>query len=419
MKNKKGMISEVKKNKKGININHVLIAIIVIALIIYAIYSIVNLAVKPTDSFFVENGKISFEESVYGYIIRDETVIKGENYKNGISQIKAEGEKVAKSEPIYRYYTKNEEELIQKINNLDIKISEAMEKEKNIYTADIKNLENQIYKKIYEVSNINDIQKIKEYKSELNSIVTKKAKIAGEYSPSGSYLKQLIEERSKYENELNNGSEYIKAVRSGVVSYRVDGLEETLTTSSLASLNKDMLENLKLKTGQIVPTSDESGKIVDNFYCYIACVLKNENIEAADVKVGSNLKIRLSNSKEVTANVEYISGENNDESLVILKIEKYVEELINYRKISLDILWWSETGLKVPNEAIKYETDNLAYVVRKRVGYTDDIYIKILKQSDKYSIIENYTYKELEEKGLSEEKLKNRKTISLYDELEN
>ena len=333
MKIKKGMISEVKKEKKRININHVIIAIIVIALIIYAIYSIVNLAVKPTNSFLVENGKISFEESVYGYIIRDETVIKGENYKNGVSQIKAEGEKVAKSEAIYRYYTKNEEELIQKINNLDIKISEAMEKEKNIYPADIKNLENQIYKKIYEVSTINDIQKIKEYKNELNSIVTKKAKIAGEYSPSGSYLKQLIEERSKYENELNTGSEYIKAVRSGVVSYRVDGLEETLTTSSLASLNKNMLENLKLKTGQIVPTSNESGKIVDNFYCYIACVLKNENIEAANVKVGSNLKIRLSNSKEVTANVEYISGEDNGESLVILKIEKYVEELINYRKI--------------------------------------------------------------------------------------
>lgn len=408
-----------KKKKKRININYVMIAIILIALIIYAIYSIINLAIKPTDSFLVENGKISFEESAYGYVIRDETVIKGKNYKNGISQIKAEGEKVAKSEAIYRYYTKNEEELLQKIHNLDIKISEAMEKENNIYTADIKNLENQIYKKIYEVSKINDIQKIKEYKSELNSIVTKKAKIAGEYSPSGSYLKQLIEERSRYENELNSGSEYIKAVRSGVLSYRVDGLEETLTTSSLASLNKNMLESLKLKTGQIVPTSDESGKIVDNFYCYIVCILKNENIEAANVNVGSDLKIRLSNSKEVTAKVEYIAGEDNNESLVILKIEKYVEELINYRKISLDILWWSESGLKVPNEAIKYETQDLAYVVRKRVGYTDNIYIKILKQSDKYSIIENYTYKELEEKGLSEEKLKNRKTISLYDELEN
>ncbi|MCI8345211.1 MAG: hypothetical protein HFJ42_04500 [Clostridia bacterium] len=364
-------------------------------------------------------GKYHLKSRPCGYVIRDETVLKGENYKNGISPIKAEGEKVAKSEAIYRYYTKGEEELLKKIRQLDIKISEAMEKENNIYTADIKTLENQIYTKIYEASNLNDIQKIKEYKNELNSIITKKAKITGEYSPSGSYLKQLIEERSKYENELNNGSEYIKAVRSGVLSYRVDGLEETLTTEGLASLNKNMLEGLKLKTGQIVPTSNEKGKIVDNFYCYIACVLKNENINTADVKVGSNLKIRLSNSKEITAVVEYISSEDNNESLVIFKIDKYVEELINYRKISLEILWWSESGLKVPNEAIKYEKEGLAYVVRKRVGYTDNIYVKILKQSDKYSIIENYTYKELQEKEVSEEKLKNRKTISLYDELEN
>lgn len=407
-----------KKKKKGININYVIFAIIVIAIIIYAIYSIVNLAVKPTDSFLVENGKISFEETTYGYIIRDETVIKGENYKNGISEIKAEGEKVAKSEAIYRYYTKGEEELLQKINNLDIKISEVMEKENDIYTADIRNLDTQIHKKIYEVNDVNDVQKIREYRNELNSIITRKAKIAGEKSPSGSYLKELIQERSKYENELNNGSEYINAVRSGVLSYRVDGLEQTLTTSSLATINKHMLEGLNLKTGQIVPTSNESGKIVDNFYCYIACILKNENIEAANVKVGSDLKIRLSNLKEITAKVEYISEEDNNESLVILKIDKYVEKLINYRKISLDILWWSESGLKIPNEVIKYEDNGLAYIIRKRVGYTDNIYVKILKQSEKYSIIENYTYKELEEKGVSEEKIKNRKTISLYDELE-
>lgn len=57
------MIIEVKKKKKGININHVILGVIVIAIIIYVIYSIINLAVKPTDSFLVENGKISFEES--------------------------------------------------------------------------------------------------------------------------------------------------------------------------------------------------------------------------------------------------------------------------------------------------------------------------------------------------------------------
>ena len=408
-----------KKDKKSkINAKIVVAIIIILAIIVYAIYALARLIMNPTDTCLVENGKISLEESVKGYIIRDETVIKGENYKNGIAQIKTEGEKVAKGDSIFRYYTSGEESLIKKIKELDVKIQEAMEKENGVYTSDIKTLEEQIQKKLYEAYEQNDLQKIKEYKKDLSNNITKKAKIAGENSPAGSYLKQLISQRSEYENQLNSGSEYITAPKSGVVSYRVDGLEDVLTPSNLASLSKDMLEGLKLKTGEIVSTSDESGKIIDNFYAYIACILKNENIEAAGVKVDSSLKIRLSNSKECTATIEYIAQENEDESLVVLKITQCVEELINYRKISLDILWWSESGLKVPNSALKYETDDLAYITRKRVGYTDDIYVKILKQNDKYSIIENYTNTELKEKGVSEEKRKNRRRISLYDEIE-
>lgn len=408
-----------KKDKKSkINAKIVVAIIIILAIIVYAIYALARLIMNPTDTCLVENGKISLEESVKGYIIRDETVVKGENYKNGIAQIKTEGEKVAKGDSIFRYYTSGEESLIKKIKELDVKIQEAMEKENGVYTSDIKTLEEQIQKKLYEAYEQNDLQKIKEYKKDLSNNITKKAKIAGENSPAGSYLKQLISQRSEYENQLNSGSEYITAPKSGVVSYRVDGLEDVLTPSNLASLSKDMLEGLKLKTGEIVSTSDESGKIIDNFYAYIACILKNENIEAAGVKVDSSLKIRLSNSKECTATIEYIAQENEDESLVVLKITQCVEELINYRKISLDILWWSESGLKVPNSAIKYESDDLAYITRKRVGYTDDIYVKILKQNDKYSIIENYTNTELKEKGVSEEKGKNRRTVSLYDEIE-
>ena len=406
-----------KKINNNVNIQYIITIIIAIVFVVYSIIAIISLVSKPTNSFFVENGKISYEEQTQGYIIRDEEVIKGENYKNGISQIKSEGEKVANGEPIYRYYTSGEDGLIEKINELDIKIRETMETENNIYTGDIKTLDNQIHKKIYETAEINDLQKLKEYKNELNNAITKKAKIAGEQSPAGSYLKQLIEERSQYENELNGGSEYITATRAGVVSYRIDGLEEVLTPSNLASLSKEMLEDLKLKTGEIVSSSTEAGKVIDNFYCYIACVLKNENLDAVNAVVGKTIKIRLSNSQEIQSKIEYIAKENDDESLVVLRIDKSIEELINYRKISLDILWWSETGLKVANDAIKYE-DDIAYIVRKRVGYTDNIYVKILKQNDKYSIIENYTYDELKQLGISEDKLNNRKTISLYDELE-
>lgn len=392
---------------------------ILIVILCYTIYMVYRLIIKPTDIFIVENGKISSEESVQGYIIRDEIVLKGENYKNGLVQIKSEGEKVAKGEAIFRYYTAGEEQLKNKIKELDVKIQEAWEKEDNIFSSDIKLIEGQIETKLYELYHTNDIQKIKEYKKDLNTYITKKAKIAGEKSPAGSYLKKLIEERSEYENQLNSGSEYLTSTRSGVVSYRVDGLEEVLTPSNFGSLSKKVLEELNLKTGQIVSTSEECGKIIDNFSCYIASILKNENLEEKNAKVGDKLTLRLSNSKEVKAEIIYISKESEKEDLVIFKLEQYVEELINYRKISFDIIWWNESGLKVPNEAIKTESEDLYYVIKKSVGYTDKIYIKVLKKGEKYSIIKNYeSGKELLEKGISKEIVENRKKITLYDEIQ-
>lgn len=409
-----------KEKKKKVKQNHYMIfALIFILILGYLFYTVYHLAIKPTNTFIVENGKLSSEETVQGYIIRDETVLKGENYKNGLLQIKAEGEKVAKGEAIFRYYAKGEEELVKKIEELDIKIQEAWEKEKNILPVDVKMLEQQIETKLSSIYHLNDLQKIKEYKQDLDSYITKKAKIAGEKSPSGSYLKKLIEERSQYENELYNGSEYLNAPRAGVVSYRVDGLEETLVPSNFSYLNKEMLEDLPLKTGQIVSTSEESGKVIDNFSCYIACILNEKNLEEQEAKVGDKLTLRLSNTQELEAEIVYISKETAEEDLVVFKVDRYVEELINYRKISFDIIWWNVSGLKVPNEAIKQEKEDIFYIIRKRVGYTDKIYIKILKQGEKYSIIENYEETtELVKKGISQEELKNRKVLSLYDEIQ-
>ena len=410
-----------KQEKRKMNVKKkILLILAIIAILSYVIYIVYNLIIKPTDTFVIENGKISSEETVQGYIIRDETVLKGENYKNGLVQIKAEGEKVAKGEAIFRYYTNGEEKIRKQIEELDVKIQEAWEKEDNrIFTGDVKIIEQQIESKLTDIYHLNDLQKIKEYKKDLNSYLVRKAKIAGEKSPSGSYLKALIRQRSEYENQLNSGTEYLTSTRSGVVSYRVDGLEDILTPANFGSLSKNMLENLHLKTGQIISTSEESGKIIDNFCCYIACVLKDKNLQEKGANVGDSINIRLSNRKEVKATIEYISKENNEEDLVVFKLENYTEELINYRKISFDIIWWDVSGWKVPNNAIKYEKEDLAYVVCKRAGYTDKVYVQILKQGDKYSIIKNYdSGDELLEKGVSNDVVKNRKKVALYDEIQ-
>ena len=412
MEDKKQALKD--KNVRKINNKKVVIYIILLIVLIYIFYTIYLLIKQPTNVFTVEEGKLYQEETVVGYVIRDEKVVKGQNYKNGMEQIKLEGEKVATNENIFRYYSNNEENLKQRVAELDQKIQEVMKSDTSLFSSDMKLLENQIDEKVSNINKINDITKLEENKKEIDNLVKKKSKIAGDLSPKGSYLNQLIEERKKYENSLNSGAEYVKAPMSGIVSYKVDGFEETLTTQNFETLSKEYLESLDLKTGKVVATSDECGKVIDNFNCYIATITSSE--EAKQAEVGKKIKIRLSNNAEVPAEITNIIKEDENNIVIILKIDKQIEELINYRKISFNLIWWSESGFKVPNQAI-VEENGKNYVVRNRAGYLSKILIKVKKQGEKYSIIESYTTDELKEEGMTNEEIATYKKISLYDEI--
>ena len=85
--------------------------------------------------------------------------------------IKTEGEKVSKGDPVFRYYSNNEENLVKKIEDLDKKIQEAMSKDNSLFSSDIKLLDTQIESKLSDLYELNDIQKIKEYKNEKGYLI--------------------------------------------------------------------------------------------------------------------------------------------------------------------------------------------------------------------------------------------------------
>ncbi len=412
------MKEENKTTKKKVNRKKIIIYIALVLILIYLAYAVYLLVRQPTDKVTVEKGTLYLEETDIGYIIRNEQVVKGNNYKNGMERIKNEGEKTAKDDSIYRYYSKNEEKLKEQIAELDTKVQEALQGQTSIDStlklADIKLLENQLDEKIALLSKTSDISKITEYKKQINDIISKKAKLTGESSSAGTYLKQLYNQRTKLEEQLNSGAEYIKAPESGIVSYKVDGLEETLTPNNFSTLSKEFLEKLKIKTGQLIATNDECGKIIDSSKCYIATISDSE--QARKTSVGDSVKVRLSSNKVIKSTVAYVSQENEEETLIVLEINKQISELANYRKISFDLIWWNESGLKVPNQAI-VEENGINYVVRNRAGYLDKIAVKVTKKNDKYSIVTNYSTNELKELGFSSTDINSMKSISIYDEL--
>ena len=382
-----------KKEKKKFVMNLIFVATLLY--IVYAIYLTIKI---PKDTVTIESGVLTAEESATGYIIRDEITVKGKNYNNGIYQILTEGERAAKGQTIFRYYGKNESAIQEQIEQINSKIQKALEKENTFLTTDIKNLETEIDDKIQDLKTIYDVQQLTDYKKQISEIILKKATIAGENSKSGSYIKKLVEKREKYEKKLVEGSEYIVAPQSGVVSYRVDGLENVLKTDGFKDLTPQKLDELDVKTGKIVASSTESAKVINNFECYLAAVLNSDPAKQAEV--GKSVIITLSSGQELDATIEYIKEQEDGKRLIIFKLTTLTDELISYRKRAFNITWWSASGLKVPNSSVLEDEKGFKYVVRRKLGEDKKIIVKVLNKNEKYSIISPYKEEELNTLGI-------------------
>ncbi len=402
---------ETKKLKK------ILAIIVCICLIIYFLYAVILLIMNPTDIYVLTKGEIIEEDETVGYIIRNETIIKDDTNSNGIYAIATEGQKVAKDEIIFRYYKDSEKEITDNIKQIDYQIQEELEKDKTTpSSADIKVIENQIEEKLVSLNSLSNYQEMKEYKDNIDNLIAKKIKYIGEITDNKE-IKQLVKERNEYEKQLTNGVLYKKSTTSGIVSYRVDGLEEKLRADNLAEITDTFLENLDLKTGQIISTSNESGKIIDNFKYYIAVIINTELSNKA--KVGDNVTLKISGAEEENAKVVQIN-EGSGKRTIIFEINRMSSTVINHRKLSVDVIWWKKTGFKVPNQAIYTENINdkdINYVLINKSGIENKCYVKVEKQNETFSIISSYETKELQELGIDENDIKNYKKISNYDEI--
>ena len=372
---------------------------------------------KSIAKSYVKNGTLMYEETADGYIIRDEIVLEGQNYKNGMVQVVSDGKRASKGETVFRYLSANEEGISAELATLDMQINNEIEKNNiNLLLSDITSIEKQIEATIDDMYDQNDLFAISENKNKLESYMVKKAEITGNESPSDSTLRTLTTQRNVLEQRLINESEIVNSPVAGVASYRVDGLESILSPSNFNNLSKKMLDELELKVGTIIPQNTEKGKIVNNFESYIATSIDSEI--AFGAKIGDKVTLRISNGDEINSEVFFIKDEDNSR-IIVFKINQDIEKLLEYRKITFDIVWWKYTGLKVSNQAIVMEDDDKTYIYKIRNGKEEKVLVKVLRQNDTYSIIENYKEEELKNMNYTDKEIENRSKIYLYDEVIN
>lgn len=152
------------------------------------------------------------------------------------------------------------------------------------------------------------------------------------------------------------------------------------------------------------------GKVINNFECYLATVLSSDT--AKNAEIGNKAVLTLASGKEITAQIKYKANESNGKVLIIFDLKTLTQELIEYRKISFNITWWSYSGLKIPNTAIAEDEQGYKYVIERKTTGDEKVVVKVLKKNDKFSIVTQYKQDEID--SLNMDKSNNYK-ISEYD----
>ena len=322
-------------------------------------------------------GKLSDEEQVDGIIIRSEEVLNIEKGQK-IQKIKENNEKVSKNEIVAKVSTQNEQDIMKKIEEVNKKIEQALsENQINVNSAQNITINEKIERVLAHVSDTNFQSKIEEYDKEIKNSLYEKAKISGELTKEGSKLKNLIKEKENLEATLNSNTKNVISTSAGNISYIVDGYEQKL-------------KSVDIKRGAVLSVSDNKAKIIKDFNTYIACIVKKDRLK--DVKRGKTLELNINNEYEALSMVEYIKDIDNSKSIVVFSTNKLSTELSKYRKISLGIIWWSEVGLKVSNKAIK-RIEKQHFVVKNKSGFTELIPVKLIKETEEYSLVSGYSSK--------------------------
>lgn len=361
-------------------------------------------------------GNLQVIDSVDGYIIRDEKIIKA-NYEGEIKYFAEDGQKVENGYKVLEIQKdKVEDETRKKLEIINQRINN-LENEK-FFKTDIDKLNkeiNNIIEEIQENSKNNNVEKVIELKKQLKIKLDKKNIIAGDKSFYNKNIDMLKKEQEQLKTRIDNDIQIMKSPVSGLISYYSDGLEDIFTINNMAAIDLEKVKDVKyhptnLRESKNAIINQPLYKVVNNTTWYVAVEVDNKQIE--NYKEGRRVKIKISDS-QVEGKI-YRIIKNEDEFIVITKINQYMEEFYKIRQVKAEISVIDYEGLKIPKDSLLkkdgivgvYVLDINRYAVFKEVsivGYNDHDDFVIIKS--------NFFYKK------ENEEIKTVKTVKLYDEV--
>lgn len=390
--------------------NIMIIVLVTIVAIFVSFYFIKNEFNRKT-TYTVIQGQIEHTEESNLYLIKKETVIDYDK-SQPITAIVDQGKRASKYEAVAIYQNESYDDYLKQIEDIDKQLQTLVKDLPITYSADISNIEQKILKYSSDVQHTTSYLKMQEYKAKLDELAYRKIVVLSNSSPDSSAIRDLVTKREELVKLSKLSDNNIFAPVSGVVAYKIDSLEGKYNFNSVEQMSAKDFENI-IQAYDSNSTSDFGIKLIDNFSAYLLVKTQNKDNEQY-IKIGRSYNIRISDLENKTLNARLKNNIKEGEyNYSLFEIDNEIDDILDYRKLSCELVWNTDTGMAIPLNAI-HEDEIMQYKYVLMVYGTDyvKIPINIITQSDSIAIVENVDKEEYKKYNLDDSF-----KLELYDEL--
>lgn len=348
------------------NIKQVLFTVFIVFVLVAAGYAL-HYAVSPLST--VEVRKETAENSIKeqdAYIIREESLFisdsDGTVYHNAF-----DGNRVARNSVVSTvFFGEIGTDKLKELGTIDKKI--RLQSKKNsayVYSvaeADVENTVNSILLDIPSMKEKNDVGAVAAAREDLNGIRS------GSEKSQEDKINALKEEKQQIYADISTDYVEIASDISGVFTTYIDGAEGMLVPEEIESYTIGYLQSLPKYTAKnIKKTKINAGepicKVMNNLEWYVSVCVPSESI--AEHKVGESVKVRFDSIAGDMADgtVFHIGEDEGGRTLVTVKCSTYLESAFSYRYATVDLVFNSYSGYRVPISAIRTDEDGSKYVL--------------------------------------------------------
>lgn len=168
-------------------------------------------------------------------------------------------------------------------------------------------------------------------------------------------VEELNSKKQELLKQISRSNIYYQAEYSGIVSYKIDGLEKYYKPDDLSIYTRDYLREHSRRIENETKTQVEKGdmlfKLIDNFSYNMALSIEDLS-SLGDIKIGDKLNVELSENNIIRGNVAKINKSKDKSGVVILYLDEMIDKLYSERIRNVKIVKNKQKCYKIPKSAI-------------------------------------------------------------------